>query len=84
MVALLTDLSKDFDCLDHKLLIAKLNAYVFSLIALTLVHNTYQTEKNDSRVDSRSSIIQYFLTDLMVIIKDSDIAMLCRWQHTIL
>ena len=35
--ALLTDRSKIFDCLDHELLIAKLDTYGFSLPALKLV-----------------------------------------------
>ena len=37
--ALLTDLSKAFDCLDHEPLIAKLNTYGFSLPALRLIHD---------------------------------------------
>ena len=36
--ALLTDLSKAFDCHNHELLIAKSNAYGFSLPALRLIH----------------------------------------------
>ena len=43
--ALLADHSKIFDCLDHELLIAKLNAYDFSLPALKLVHDYLSNRK---------------------------------------
>ena len=42
--AVLTDLSKAFDCLNHELLIAKLNAYGFSRSALLFIHS-YLTDR---------------------------------------
>ena len=53
--ALLTDLSKAFDCLDHELLIAKLNAYGFSLTALKLVHNYLSNRKQWTKTNSSCS-----------------------------
>ena len=49
--ALLIDLSKAFDCLDHELLIAKLNAYGFSLPALKLVHDYLSNTKQRTMVN---------------------------------
>ena len=43
--ALLTDLSKAFNCLNHDLLIAKLHAYGFSLPALRLIYNYLSNRK---------------------------------------
>ena len=53
--ALLTDLSAAFDCLDHELLIAKLNAYGFSLTALKLVHNYLSNRKQRTKINSTYS-----------------------------
>ena len=53
--ALLTNLSKAFDCLDHELLIAKLNAYGFSLTALKLVHNYLSNRKQRTKINSTHS-----------------------------
>ena len=43
--ALLMDLSKAFDCLDHDLLIAKLHAYGFSRSALELIYSYLNERK---------------------------------------
>ena len=50
--ALLTDLSKAFDCLPHDLIIAKLHAYGFDKASLRLMHS-YLT---DSIRESKSII----------------------------
>ena len=53
--ALLTDLSKAFDCLDHELLIAKLNAYGFNLPALRLIHDYLSNRKQRTKIDDNYS-----------------------------
>ena len=53
--ALLTDLSKTFDCLNHDLLIAKLNAYGFSLPALRLIHDFLSNRKQRKRISNSYS-----------------------------
>ena len=53
--ALLTDLSRAFDSLNHELIIAKLNAYGFSLTALKLVHNYLSNKKQQTKMSSSYS-----------------------------
>ena len=48
--ALLTDLSKAFDRLDHELLIANLNAYGFSLPALRLINDYLPNRRQRTRI----------------------------------
>ena len=48
--ALLTRISKEFYCLDHEILIAKLKAYGFSLPALKLVHDYLWNRKQRTKV----------------------------------
>ena len=48
---LLTDPSKEFDCLDHELLITKLNTYGFRLPALKLVHDYLLNRKQRTKVN---------------------------------
>ena len=53
--ALLTDLSKACDCLNHDFLIAKLNAYGFSLRALRLIHDYLSNRKQRTRINNSCS-----------------------------
>ena len=53
--ALLTDPSKAFDCLNHDLLIAKLNAYGFRLPALRLIHDYLLNRKQRTRINNSYS-----------------------------
>ena len=48
---LLTDPSKEFECLDHELLITKLNTYGFRLPALKLVHDYLLNRKQRTKVN---------------------------------
>ena len=50
--ALLTDVSKAFHCLNHDLLIAKLNAYGFSFHALILIHDYLLNRKQRARINN--------------------------------
>ena len=65
---ILTDLSKAFDCLNHDLLIAKLEAYGFDKTALQFVYNYLKNRKtllerveiwSTTRVYIRAIIIQH-------------------------
>ena len=53
--ALLTDLSKAFDCLNHVFLIAKSNACGFSFPALSLIHDFLSNRKQRTGINNSYS-----------------------------
>ena len=54
--AILTDLSKAFDCINHELLIAKLEAYGFDKNALKFIHSYITGRKQKTNVNNIISI----------------------------
>ena len=59
--ALLTDLSKVFDYVNHNLLIAKLNAYGFSVPALRLIHDYLSNRKQRTNINNSYSTSMEFV-----------------------
>ena len=53
--ALITDLSKAFDCLSHELLIAKLEAYGFDEKSLKLIYNYLSNRKQRVKINNSYS-----------------------------
>ena len=53
--AILTDLSKAFDCICHDIFIAKLNAYVFHRNALKLIYDYLSDRSRKTHVGSSFS-----------------------------
>ena len=59
--AVLTDLSKAFDCLQHDLLIAKLNAYGFDLNSLKLLYSYLSGRKQSVKINQVFSCLMDIL-----------------------
>ena len=53
--ALLTDLSKAFDCLNHELLIAKLDAYGFDHLSLSFIYSYLSDRKQRTKIKNAFS-----------------------------
>ena len=62
--AVLADLSKTFDCIDHNLLIAKLNAYGFEKRSLQFLHFYHTKRKRRTKVESAFSYREMLFSDV--------------------
>ena len=62
--ALLTGLSKAFDCLLHDLLIAKLHAYGFDMKSLGFMHSCLSDRKQRVKIDNQYSSFEEVVFDV--------------------
>ena len=58
--ALLTDLSKAFDCLSHELLVAKLSAYGMEDSAVRFISDYYIKRKQTTKIGNNSVLGKMF------------------------
>ena len=54
--ALLTDLSKEFDCLPHDLIVAELHAYNFDMPLLRLMHSSLTDRYQRAKINNPYSL----------------------------
>ena len=62
----LMDLSKAFDCLDHDLMIAKLNAYAYGCSRSTLIFTLSYLSQRKQRVKIKGSFSEWRTTSVGV------------------
>ena len=77
--ALLTDLSKPFECIGHDLTVAKLEAYGFHIDTFKLIHDYLSNRKqrfkvNDAYSSWKDILFNIHLCDLFYFLKDLVIA----------
>ena len=60
--AVLTDLSKAFDCIPHDLLVAKLHAYGLSMDAITFIYSYMKRRKQGVKINDTESLFKILLS----------------------
>lgn len=63
--AILMDLSKAFDCMNHELLIAKLHAYGFSMISLKFIWSYLSDRKQRVEINESFSFWEKILSGVL-------------------